>query len=86
MKKQVLIGNWSNFFAANDVNVKLQIFNSFIVTLFERHVRLKRSKPVKRVNPWFNEAIKRAIRERDLCYAVWKSRKTDGDKARLKLV
>jgi hypothetical protein len=28
--------DWSNFFAANDVNVKLQIFNSFIVTLFLR--------------------------------------------------
>jgi hypothetical protein len=26
------------------------------------------------------------MRERDICYAVWKSRKTDGDKARLKLV
>jgi hypothetical protein len=24
--------DWSNFFAANDVNVKLKIFNSFIVT------------------------------------------------------
>jgi hypothetical protein len=78
--------DWSNFFAANDVNVKLQIFNSFIVTLFERHVWLKKSKPVNKVNPWFNEAIKRAMRERNICYAVWKSRKTDGDRARLKLV
>jgi hypothetical protein len=46
--------NWSDFFAANDVNVKLQMFNSFIVTLFERHVRLKESKPVNRVNTWLH--------------------------------
>jgi Reverse transcriptase (RNA-dependent DNA polymerase) len=78
--------DWSNFFAADDVNVKLHIFNSFLLSLFERHVRLKRSKIVNKVNPWFNVAIEKAMRERDICYAVWKARKTDGDKARLKLI
>jgi Reverse transcriptase (RNA-dependent DNA polymerase) len=82
------VGNldWSDFFAADDVNIKLQIFNSFILSLFERHVRLKKSRPMNRVNPWFNAAIHRAMRERDICYAVWKARKTDEDKARLKLI
>jgi hypothetical protein len=26
------------------------------------------------------------MRERDICYAIWRARKTDGDKARLKLI
>jgi hypothetical protein len=34
--------DWFNFFAADDINVKLQIFNSFIMPIFERHVRLMR--------------------------------------------
>jgi Reverse transcriptase (RNA-dependent DNA polymerase) len=78
--------DWSNFFAVDDINYKLHIFNSFVSTLFERHVRLKKSRPVNKVNPWFNVAIERAMRERDICYAVWKARKTDSDKARLKLI
>jgi hypothetical protein len=76
--------DWTDFFAATDVNLKLQIFNSFILLLFDNHVRLKRSCPISRVNPWFNGAIERAMRERDICYAVWKARKNDEDKARLK--
>jgi hypothetical protein len=72
--------DWSNFFAANDINVKRQIFNSFILAFFERHVRLKRSKPVNKVNTWLNEVIKRTMRKRDICYAVCKSRKIDGIK------
>jgi hypothetical protein len=58
----------------NDVNVKIHIFNSFILSLFERHVRLKRSKPVNRAG------------ERHLFIAVQRARKTDGDKTRLKLI
>jgi hypothetical protein len=50
------------------------------------HVQLKRCRPVNNVNPWFNKAIKRAIRKRDICYVVWKSRKSDGDRARPRLV
>jgi Reverse transcriptase (RNA-dependent DNA polymerase) len=78
--------DWSEFFSANDVNIKLHIFNTFILSLFEHHVRLKRFKPQNRVNPWFNAVIERAMRERDICYAVWKARRTDEDKARLKLI
>jgi hypothetical protein len=78
--------DWSDLFAAHDINTKLRIFNSFILDLFDRHVRLKRFKPVNRVNPWFNTAIRRAMREREICYAVWKARKTDEDKARLKQI
>jgi hypothetical protein len=76
--------DWSEFFAASDVNVKLRIFNTFILSLFEHHVRLKKFRPVNRVNPWFNSAIERAMRVRDICYAVWKARRTDEDKTRLK--
>jgi hypothetical protein len=75
--------DWSEFFAATDVNIKIQIFNSYILSLFEHHVRLKNSRPVNRVNPWFNSDIKRAMQEREICYAVWKTRRTDEDKARL---
>jgi hypothetical protein len=78
--------DWVEFFAVNDVNVKLRIFNSYLLTLFEHHVRLKKSKPFDKVNPWFNEGIKRAMRERDICYAVWKALKTDEDEALLKLM
>jgi Reverse transcriptase (RNA-dependent DNA polymerase) len=77
--------DWTDFFAASEVDIKLQIFNSYIISLFEHHVRLKKSKPVNQVNPWFNEAIKRAMRERDISYAVWKARRTNEDKTRLKL-
>jgi retron-type reverse transcriptase len=78
--------DWSEFFAATDVNIKLHIFNTIILSLFEHHVRLKKFRPKNRVNPWFNIAIERAMRERDICYAVWKARRTDEDKTRLKLM
>jgi Reverse transcriptase (RNA-dependent DNA polymerase) len=78
--------DWHDFFTASDVNVKLQIFNSYILSLFEHHVRLRISRPPSLVNPWFNAVIERAMRERDICYAVWKARKTDEDKARLKQI
>jgi hypothetical protein len=76
--------DWTDFFAVTDVNVKLKIFNSFILSLFDHHMRLKRFSPISRVNPWLNRSIERAMRERDNCYVVWKARKTDKDKARLK--
>jgi hypothetical protein len=55
--------DWSEFFAATtNVNVKLPIFNTFILSLFEHLVRIKRLRPRNRVNPWFNTAIERAMR------------------------
>jgi hypothetical protein len=78
--------DWSEFFATQDVNVKLHIFNTLILSLFEHHVRLKRFRLRSNSNPWFNSAIERAMRERDICYAVWKARKTDEYKSRLKLM
>jgi Reverse transcriptase (RNA-dependent DNA polymerase) len=78
--------DWSDFFDAHDVNAKLRIFNSHIINLFNHHVRLKRLRPINRVNAWFNTTIERAMRERDICYGVWKARKTDLDKARLKQI
>lgn len=78
--------DWSEFFTASDVNRKLHIFNSFILALFDHHVRLRRLRPLNRVNPWFNKNIERAMRERDICYAVWKARKTNEDKIRLKQI
>jgi hypothetical protein len=78
--------DWHEFFAATDVNIKLRIFNSFILSLFEHHVRLKNFKPTNQINPWFNTAIERAMRQRDICYAVWKARRTDEYKTRLKLI
>jgi hypothetical protein len=66
--------DWSEFFAANDVNTKLNIFNSYILSLFGHHVLLKRLRPSDQANPWFNRAIELVMRERDICYAVWKAR------------
>jgi hypothetical protein len=45
--------------------------------VFDHHVLLKRLRPSDQANPWFNRAIELAMRERDICYAVWKARKTD---------
>jgi Reverse transcriptase (RNA-dependent DNA polymerase) len=75
--------DWSSFYATDDVNEKISIFNSSISNLFDIHVRTKKVIPKNYVNPWFNRLIETAIRERDICYAVWKTRKTTEDKTRL---
>jgi len=75
--------DWSPLFATDDVNEKISIFNHSITTLFDIHVRLKKAKPKNTINPWFNSVIEKAMRERDVCYAVWKTRKNVEDKIRL---
>lgn len=67
--------DWSGFFASNDINSKLHIFNSLILSLFDHHVRLKRLRPVNSINPWFNRAIERAMRERDMLYRMENQKK-----------
>jgi hypothetical protein len=76
--------DWSDLFAAQNVDEKLHIFNSHILNLFNIHVREKRFRPKDQINPWLNTTIVRAMRERDICYSVWKSRKTNEDRDRLK--
>jgi hypothetical protein len=63
-----------------------QILLKFILKLFDSHERMRRLRPKNQVNPWLNETIQRAICERDICYAVWRARKTKKDRIRFKIM
>jgi hypothetical protein len=52
--------DWSNFFAAADVNAKVHIFNSCSAEEVQT-----------RVNPWFNEEIEKTMRERETFFTLF---------------
>jgi hypothetical protein len=43
--------DWSEVFAATDANIELHIFDTYILSIFEHYVRLKRFIPRNMVNP-----------------------------------
>ncbi|XP_062701994.1 uncharacterized protein LOC109419486 isoform X1 [Aedes albopictus] len=71
--------DWSNFYRSNDSNFLLNFFNSNLLELHERYVPIRSFVLGRNKNAWFNDAISKAIVDRDLAYKRWKSTKNPTD-------
>lgn len=70
---------WSEVYSASDINKKLEIFNSIIIALYDRHAPLKYINVSKqRTLPYITFNIKCLMRERDKAKAAYLRNKTDG--------
>lgn len=67
---------WNPVFTSADVNVKTEYFNDVLSSLQDRHAPLlpaKKKVSLSSTKPWFNDAIKRAIIDRDLACTALKN-------------
>lgn len=58
------------------IEEKIDIFNSFLRYLFEKHVPLKLFKPNNKAAPWITRDIRNLIAVRDMLYARWRRNKS----------
>lgn len=56
---------WYNFIRQSNIDLKLDIFNQFITSLFDKHAPLKQSRITKRRAPWLTPNLKLIMKERD---------------------
>lgn len=67
---------WNPVFSSINVNDKIDYFNNVLQSLQNRHAPLLpviKKSSLSLTKPWFNNAIKRAIIERDLSYTAFKN-------------
>lgn len=68
--------SWSPVYNSTSVDVKIDYFNSVLLSLLDCHAPLlpfKKKASLSSVKPWFMNEIKRAITERDLAYLAFKN-------------
>ncbi|XP_050309050.1 uncharacterized protein LOC126745322, partial [Anthonomus grandis grandis] len=66
---------WDNIFYENDINMKISMFNNFILTLFDRHAPVRESRITKPKAPWLTENLKIFMRQRDDALRIFKQSK-----------
>ncbi|XP_011860418.1 PREDICTED: RNA-directed DNA polymerase from mobile element jockey-like, partial [Vollenhovia emeryi] len=75
--RDLLAKNWNEFYMANDVDSKVELFNSFLLECFDQHAPERLTRPRKLPAPWLSDEIKRRMRERDRARRLWRKHKCD---------
>lgn len=75
---------WFNIYLSNDINDKVQFFNSLVLKLFDFHIPLKTFKPRVNFIPYYSQTISDLSSQRDLAFEEWKSNKTAENKEKFK--
>lgn len=63
--------DWTPVYEAEDVDEKVQLFNTTLQTALEVCMPLKRQKTCSLDKPWMTDQIKSAIRKRQKAYNKW---------------
>ena len=77
--KDSLLLNWCSIYSCPDINSKVNCFNDLFLTLFNKHVPIRRKVSKNLSIPWFNEIIKGSIYKRDRALLVWRKSKCAAD-------
>lgn len=70
---------WDNIFYENNVDKKIELLNSNIVTLFDVHAPIKESRVTKPKAPWLTANIKVFMKQRDSALQKFKRTKLNED-------
>ncbi|XP_055633038.1 uncharacterized protein LOC129773455 [Toxorhynchites rutilus septentrionalis] len=65
--------SWDIFRNINDVNQLTEYFNSSIMSVHDSCIPLRTVRHRQHYNTWFNDAIRKAIVERDMAYSDWRT-------------
>ncbi|XP_029678541.1 uncharacterized protein LOC115244754 [Formica exsecta] len=63
--------NWTELLNSGDIDVKIRIFNSHLLTCYNRHVPLRERYFRNLPAPWLTDELRDAMRERDLARKAW---------------
>lgn len=69
--------DWNDLFSSNNIDEKVDIFNSKLMELLNAHAPLVRRHFKNLPAPWLSDDIRSAMRERDLARRVWRRRRSD---------
>ncbi|XP_055522687.1 uncharacterized protein LOC129716869 [Wyeomyia smithii] len=67
----VLSVPWNEFYGLSDIDELTNFFNFHIKRIHDLHIPLRVVHANRRINPWFNVVVRRAIVERELAYREW---------------
>ena len=68
---------WDDCWFLADINEKVEFLSVLLNYLYEKYVPLRKIKKKSHDQPWFNDNIKNAIKERGRMYSRWKRSPTD---------
>lgn len=73
--------HWDSIFETVLIDQKVSIFNTHLLSLFDKHVPIKTFVVPKQTTPlWFSVDIKIAIADKEMCYKRWKRNKTNDNR------
>ncbi|KAL1396538.1 hypothetical protein pipiens_002661, partial [Culex pipiens pipiens] len=64
--------DWSEFYNLHNPNAMLDFFNSHVKRIHDQCIPLRTCSNRKKLNPWYNNEIKRSMLERDMAYDDWR--------------
>lgn len=77
--------NWEELYHANNIDDKIRIMNSNILSTLDIHAPIKEViMKNQRMTPWVSEKLRSLMRARNKAHRVWKSRKTSITHTRFK--
>lgn len=75
---------WHLLVRERNIDVKVEIFNNFILSLYDRHAPIKEIRVSKPKAPWLTQNLKLIMKERDLALQKFKITKNTADFSRYK--
>lgn len=76
--------DWTSLISSNNMDEKIEIFNSELLRIFDSHVPLRQRNFKNLPAPWLRGDIQQAMRDRDLARRVWRRRRNDANYNRYK--
>lgn len=76
LEQEISHVDWNSVYHMATVDEKLNFLDNSILNIFDTTVPLKTKTISHKTRPWFTEAIKTAIQQRNLAFACWKRFKT----------
>ncbi|KMQ83966.1 rna-directed dna polymerase from mobile element jockey-like protein, partial [Lasius niger] len=76
--------DWTSLISSNNIDEKIEIYNSELLRIFDSHVPLRQRNFKNLPAPWLRGDIQQAMRDRDLARRVWRRRRNDANYNRYK--
>lgn len=70
---------WHRIFQERNIETKIELFNQFIIELFDAHAPMIEVRATKPKAPWLNDEIRRLKTLRDKCWQKFKKSRTEDE-------
>ncbi len=78
--------NWHEFLRTQDINMKISLFNKYLIESFDQHAPYKTVRISKKPAPWLTDEIRRLMKSRDRQLCEFKRSDSSDDWSKYKVL